>query len=177
MDHFFYNKYQLGLWELQHDLLFRKIRPDNYNLLIDFAWEIGYQTAGEYCEKYQTKIPSELAVRLNISLQEIDEGIILPEYKVYSEYISNQRRILLYKDMILSKVDMERVHCHNYKQIRELFIAHETFHHIECHYKGLTSKKQKITTLKIGPLHVSSGIRALCEIAAHSFTKAMLQME
>jgi len=181
MEHFFYDKYRLGMWEIQHDILFYKIPPERYYQLIDFAWNVGRETAIEYCEKYQTRVPSELAGRMELSLLEIDENFILPETQVYSEYFSNLKRIVLYKNTISKEVkrcsDRERTYCESYDQIRELFIAHEIYHHIECHHKGLTSKKQKIITFRIGPLKITSGIRALCEIGAHSFTKVLLRMD
>jgi hypothetical protein len=181
MEHFFYDKHQLGMWELQHDILYDKIPPNRYYQLIDFAWNVGRETAREYGEKYQTSVPSQLAAELKLSVLEIEEGLVLPEYQIYSEYFSNLKRIVLHKNTIAEEVKRSkgkgRVHCENYEQIRELFIAHEVYHHIECHHQGVTSQKQKIVSFKIGPLQLTSGVRALCEIGAHSFTKALLQIE
>lgn len=181
MEHFFRDKEHLGMWELEHDVLFGKIPPDRYSQLIAFAWDLGRKTAHEYYENYGTRVPSQLASKLGLVLVEVQENAALPAYQVYSEYFSNQKRVVLHKDTILKAIRHLQgkgyAYCENYEQMRELFIAHEIYHHVECHVKGLTSQKQKIVTLKIGPLQITSGIRALCEIGAHGFAKTLLQLE
>jgi len=57
-------------------------------------------------------------------------------------------------------------------QAEELILAHEYFHCLECPKIGLTSKQYVVPTLKIGRLVLmTSGIRALSEIAAHGFAR------
>jgi hypothetical protein len=180
MEHFFYDKYELGMWELKHDVLFNKIPSERYHEFIEFAWNIGYKTAQEYMNKYETRVPTELAGKLQLTLLELDNGYLSPEYWIFSEYMSNMKRIVLYKNTIVAEVKKLKSQGINefddYTKIRELFIAHEIYHHIECHDQGLTSRKKKLVTFKLGPFAMTSGIRALCEIGAHSFTKTVMNL-
>ena len=180
MEHFFYDKYRLGLWELQHDVIFGKIPAERYSELIDLAWDAGRTTADEYREKYQTSVPEKLAEKMGVAIVDLADGATLPDYQVFSEYFSNLKKIVLYKNTIFAatvRLAAEGIiPCADYLAVRKLFIAHEIFHHIECHYHGLTSQRCKVTTFRLGPLKITSGVRALCEIGAHSFTKTLLNM-
>lgn len=179
MDIFFLDKKTLGMKELQNDILFDKIPVDQYEELIQFAWEAGLNAALKYQEKLDTTIPSEMLARSGLELLELEQDYTLPGCEVYSEYYSNLKRIVLYKKNILKavhKLQEKGITEYNYDSIRELFIAHEIFHHLECHHIGITFKKKKIVNFKIGPFKLESGVRALSEIAAHSFTKHLLKI-
>jgi hypothetical protein len=180
MEHFFQGKYELGMWELQNDVLFNRIAVEQYHELIDFAWNTGYKTAKEYITKYETSSPTEMLNKLGLTLLELNDGYISPEYRILSEYFSNMKRIVLYKSTIIEEVkklkNLGISGFDEYTHIRELFIAHEIFHHIECHDQGLTSKQKKIVTFRWGPFTLTSGVRALCEIGAHSFAKTLLNL-
>lgn len=178
LEHFFLDKYELGMWEIRNDILFDKIPKDKYMDFIDFAWNTGCETAKECLEKFDTAAPDELVKKLGLTLLELDGGLASPEYRIFSEYYSNLRRIVIFKKTIMREynklVANGFTEINDYTKLRGLFIAHEIFHHLECHEIGLTSRKKKITTFKIGPFEITSGIRAMCEIGAHSFTKTLL---
>lgn len=178
MEHFFNDKYELGMWELKSDVVFDRIPKEKYEEFIDFAWETGNKTAIEYKNILNTQLPSDMAKKLDLVIEESDKNFDLPEYRVFSEYYSNLKKVIIYKRSItdefenISKKNIFKID--DYSKMREFFIAHEIYHHLECHYIGLTSKKKKITTFKFGPIKITSGIRALSEVGAHSFTKTML---
>lgn len=181
MEKFFSNRYELGLYELQHDLLFSKIPEDHYTQLINLAWKIGRDAAWKYSVQYSTHSPEQLIQKLSLTLTEKEQGFVDPQYRVCSEYYSNPCQIILYTDTIGAELGRLWAQGFNkyqdYAAIRPLFIAHEIFHHIECHDIGLTSKKEKLTVFKWGPFRLTSGIRALSEIGAHGFTKELLNLE
>ena len=178
MEHFFKDTYELGMWELRSDTLFDKIPKEQYKELIDFAWQIGIETAKSYTEVLKTSIPSEMVKKLGLKVVEVDKKFGIPEYRIYSEYYSNLKKIVLYSTVIdeaFQKIDEKyKESILDYSMMKELFLAHEIYHHLECHNIGLTSKKKKITTFQLGPIKITSGIRALCEIGAHSFTKTLI---
>jgi len=178
LKHFFLDKNELGMWELRNDAVFDRIPQDRYIELIDFAWNIGREAAEECRDRYQTNIPAELAKKLGLSLLELQSGSSFSEYRVFSEYYSNLKRIVIYNKTIMEEynklVSDGFTELKDFIAMRELFITHEIFHHLECHVIGLTSRKKKITTFQIGPFKISSGVRAMCEIGAHSFTKTLL---
>ncbi|TCL59791.1 hypothetical protein EDC14_103728 [Hydrogenispora ethanolica] len=181
MEYFFQTRAELGLHELQNDLLFGKIPPERYPGLIEGAWQTGREAALRYSSQYGTSNPEELAVRLGLTLVEQEQGWIAPEYRICSEYYSNPRQIILYRDTICGELEKLKAkgisRYESYAAIRPLFIAHELFHHIECHDIGLTSRRDKLIVLQWGPFRVTSGIKALSEIGAHGFTKALLNLE
>lgn len=180
MEHFFCDKYELGIWELKSDVLFHKIPENKYFEFIDFAWGIGIETAKKYINRLSTNVPSEMIEKLGISILETEKGFSSPEYKIYSEYYSNLKKITLYKKNIINEFEQlsnkNITDIKDYSRMRELFIAHEIFHHIECHDIGLTLKKKKVVTFKIGPFKLTSGVRALSEIGAHAFTKEIINL-
>ncbi len=181
MDYFFQPRAELGLHELQNDLLFARIPPERYPQLIEGAWQTGRETAWRYIRQYGTCDPEELAVRLGLTLAEQEQGWVAPEYRICSEYYSNPRRIILYRDTIRGELEKLKAkgigRYEDYAAIRPLFIAHELFHHIECHDIGLTSRRDKLTVFRWGPFRLTSGIKALSEIGAHGFTKTLLNLE
>lgn len=172
------DKNGLGMWELKNDILFNKVPQDKYDEFIDFAWNTGCEAAKDCRNKYGSISPDELAVELGLSVVEIDRGLATPDYRVFSEYYSNLKRIVIFGDTIKDEfaklVETGITDIKDYLKMRELFVAHEIFHHLECHVIGLTSKKKKIVTLEIGPFQITSGVKALCEIGAHGFTKTLL---
>lgn len=178
LEHFFLDKNELGMWELRNDAIFDRIPKDRYMELIDFAWNTGSEAAKECLKKYHTNIPDELVKKLGLTFLELDNEGASPAYRVFSEYYSNLKRIVIFKKTIMEAYNKlvadGFTEINDYAEMRELFIAHEIFHHLECHMIGLTSKKKKITTFKIGPFQITSGVRAMCEIGAHSFTKTLL---
>lgn len=180
MEYFSCDKYTLGLRELKNDLIYSKIPSDLYKELIDFAWETGCKKAKDCIIESNTTVPTDIVKKLNITVIDMDNSFAAVEYRILSEYYSNSRKIVLYKNAIMNEIlkweDKVFFECKDYSIIREIFIAHEIFHHLECYEIGLTSKKKKIRTLKIGPLEITSGIRALSEIGAHGFTKTLLNL-
>lgn len=179
MEIIFKSPYDIGMMELKRDSVFRKIKPDSYNDLIDFSWERGKSTAMKYMDKLSTSVPSEMITKLNITVAikmwEIGKSAIL----FYSEYADKPPTITLYENSIAH--GLENAIAHGYKQIlsldaaKEIFLAHELYHHIECRDIGLASKEHKVIMAKLGPFKLTSGIRALCEIGAHSFARFLLE--
>lgn len=179
MECFFKDKYELGMYELKNDIVFDKIPKDKYEEYIDFAYERGRKTGEEFVKKLGTNIPSEMAEKLGLLIEEKNMGMRAEEYRVFSEYYSKMNKIFLYKDSIQKEFNKLKekglTDLEDYKKIREIFIAHEIYHHLECHEIGLTSREKKVVVFKMGPIKITSGVRSLCEVGAHSFTKYMIK--
>lgn len=179
MEILYKNPHDIGMMELKRDSVFRKIAPDRYDELIAFAWRRGETAAIKYMEKLATSIPSVMAAKLNIkvigSKWEKGGGNIL----FYSEYADKTATITLYENSIAGA--MESAVSRGYTQVtslaaaKEIFLAHELYHYIECRDIDLGSRERKVVMLKLGPFKLTSGIRALCEIGAHAFAKFLLE--
>lgn len=177
MEAFFGDPYELGMQELRHDLLFHKIPPEQYGEFIDCAWQAGRDAAETYSRRLGSDMPSEMASKLGLTVEEMGKDQC-KGYRAYSEYYSNPKKIILYMPMIEEAYqhlsEEQKAFIPDFSKMKELFLAHEIFHHLECHEIGLTSRKKKVETLHLGPVRLTSGIKALSEIGAHSFTRNLL---
>ena len=169
----------ISMMELKRDSVFRKISPDRYDELIAFAWERGETTAIKYMNKLLTSMPSEMIGKLHIHvlIKQWEKGG--SNIRFYSEYADKSATITLYENSIAEAVN--RAISHGKNQIisltaaKEIFLAHELYHHIECRDIGLASKEHQVYMIKWGPFKLTSGIRSLCEIGAHAFSKFLLE--
>jgi len=169
----------ISMMELKRDSVFKKIAPDRYDELIAFAWERGETNAIKYMDKLSTSIPSEMINKLhiNVILKKWEKGA--SNIQFYSEYADKPTTITLYENSIAEALGNAISHGNNQVTsvvaAKEIFLAHELYHHIECRDIGLASKERKVFMLKWGPFKLTSGIRALCEIGAHAFSKFLLE--
>jgi len=135
----------------------------------DFAWYKGKKAADDCCRKYNKLTPVQLARTLGLTVEEMDG----PGF-YYSEYNTVGKKIVLFKNTIKDKfinVEYHNLLTCEYDIIRQLFLAHEIFHHLECSNPeiGITYKQCQVTVFSAGPFRWSTGLRCLSEIAAHSF--------
>jgi hypothetical protein len=180
MEIVFKGKYEIGNFELKRDIIYGKIPPKLYNEIIDTAWQSGVDAATMCAQELDTSMPSEILklLKLKLKIEDWVEGN--SKVKVFSEYEDNDLTITLHPNIIdygvkrANESGFEQVK--DYDEAKELFIAHEIYHHLECRRLGLTSKKIKIHTFKLGPIKIESGIRAMCEIAAHAFSITLYNM-
>ena len=179
MHYFWQDKHTLGLWELCHDTLFDQIPPHEHLPLIDWAWQCGKNAAMLYQRRYANLSPRQIAAERAIKITETAvcaEGV----GTIFSEYYSGSKEIILYHETIRNAhstvPEKYRLLFPDYALLMQLFIAHELYHDYECREFGLTSKKKQITTHKIWRFKIQSGIRALSEIAAHSFCRNLLNI-
>lgn len=180
MEILFRSKMEIGMFELKRDVVFNKIPSEMYDELINFGWQTGEDAAYEYSQKTGTSVPSKMTDKLNINVKNEDWQKGKSNVKVYSEYEDKPNLITLHPNVISEAIEKAKSNgfnqIQNYDAAKEIFLGHEIFHYLECKKIGLTSKKRIVTTLKLGPIKITSGIRALCEIAAHSFTKTLYYM-
>jgi hypothetical protein len=137
----------------------------------EYAWQKGKRIAEGCRVAYFDALPSDLAKQLCLTVKDKDGS-----GHYFSEYTSNRSEIVLFKNVIQNNfIELEYKHLVSgkYEEIRELFIAHELFHHMECHDPtvGITYRERKVTIFSLGPIKLKTGIRSLSEIGAHSFTR------
>lgn len=134
-----------------------------------FAWNKGFETALRIEEAYPLLTPEQIAMKMGLKVEDKNG----PGF-YFSEYVVKKKSIVLFSNTIQSGF-IEAEACHlktsDYKTIRQLFLAHELFHHLECSDLdvGITYKERQVTVFSIGPFRWKSGLRCLSEIAAHSF--------
>lgn len=147
----------------------RFIPPDRRRVFGEYAWNKGFETALQIEKAYPQLTPEQIAKKMGLTIEDKEgPGFYLSEYSV------NAKRIVLFTNTIQSgfiEAEAEHLKTTDYKTIRQLFLAHELFHHLECSDPtvGITYKERRVTIFSIGPFRWKSGLRCLSEIAAHSF--------
>lgn len=172
----FSSKQEIGRLEILHDNVSRRIPKDSWDDLTEFAWSKGERTAVYIKQKNpDLKTAEEYAIAAGASVTVSETGPQL----IYSEYYSRRREIRLIKEAIentfipQNKANLSTV---DFDHVKNIFIAHELFHHLECTDEsvGLTFKEREVTIIDFKVFQWKSGLRCLSEIAAHSFVKELL---
>ncbi|ABY91733.1 MULTISPECIES: hypothetical protein [Thermoanaerobacter] len=165
----FLDKQQLISQELKFDIYYNRISELNLNDILEMAWDRGIKEA----KKIKDKNIRQLIFQENI-LVETDEKSYNPDYAIFSDYNSGEKKITLYKkniqNIFVPSIPDNYIFWRDYEKVVDLFLTHEYFHHLETKYIGLTSEIKKIQ-IKIGPFVLKRKLRALSEIAAHAFVK------
>lgn len=177
-DILFTGKENIGISELKYDIEYRYIPDDEKDELIDFAWEKGEKIAISYKKKFPDVSAEALAEKLDIKIVIKENG---PEL-IFSEYYSNRKVIILYKNSIIKNFisqNKESLSSLEFFHVKNIFIMHEIFHHLECHEPeiGLTYLQRKVMIFSLGPFKRKVGLKSLSEIAAHSFTRRFLDIK
>ncbi|MGD9559520.1 MAG: hypothetical protein AB7V55_02820 [Oscillospiraceae bacterium] len=135
----------------------------------EYAWEKGRKTAARIQQQHPGRTAMQIAEEMGLKIEEKDG----PGFNL-SEYTSGQKRITLFPNTIQSDfIDAEAEHLAttDYAEVRQLFLAHELFHHLECTDPavGITYRERQVVVFSAGPFKWKTGLRCLSEIAAHSF--------
>jgi len=154
---------------MSRETLRKYIPQDRCQEFGDFAWEKGQSAARALLAANPGRTSAEIARKMGLSVKD-EEGLRF----FYSEYNTKSRLIVLFKNVIMTRFiepERETLLSTDYERVRLLFLAHEMFHHLECSDPaiGKTHTQRKVTVFAYGPVRLTSGLRCLSEIAAHSF--------
>lgn len=174
MDHLFLPMEELAIFELKRDRYFDKVPSKDLSSIIKSAASIGKDWAIKIRKMYPDKSFHHIAREHGLKIIEEDKELIIGDVVFYSEFYSGKKEILIYKKAVEAwAVALDKT----YEECKELFIAHEFFHYLECEKIGLLSNIYKVTIFKIAGFNWKSGVKALSEIGAHSFVKHSFKME
>ncbi len=165
---------ELALFELKRDRYFDKIPYEDIAAIIEDGISIGKNWAKTIGEMYPKKSFSHIAKAYGLKILEEDRELIIGDVIFYSEFYSGKKEIVIYiKSVEAWASELGKT----YEECKELFIAHEFFHYLECEEIGLLSNRYKVTNFKLAGFKFQCGIKALSEIGAHSFVKHSFSME
>jgi hypothetical protein len=154
--------------ELTRDLLYHRIPREDLAAISDRAWETGEAAAFFILETYPGKSMAEIAEEEALTVIYTERDNVAGRVRYFSEYYSGRKTIYMYTESIEKWAQANKL---NIEEAKELILAHEFFHHLECTSLGLTSKQYTVPHFKIGKLTIGkAGIRALSEIGAHGFS-------
>lgn len=159
---------------LKADPLYKKLARDQQESAIKKAKQLGEKASQWLKDNYNGYSISEIIDLFNI--QVIYDNTSCSEIVPYSIYRIKNQTIILYVNSIEEAVD-ELAKQSNFKTYKDLYtnviniiLYHELFHHLEHVKYGSASRLIKATTFNLGIFKFKSGIRALSEIGAHTFT-------
>jgi hypothetical protein len=154
--------------ELPRDLLYHRIPQEDLAAISDKAWETGAAAALSILEAYPEKSIAEIAEEEALKVVYTDKDNVIGKVRYFSEYYSGRKIIYMYAESIEKWARANKLKT---EEAKELILAHEFFHHLECTRLGLTSKQYTVPHFTIGKLKIGkAGIRALSEIGAHGFS-------
>ena len=171
----------LGLVMLEADVHARRLDRATQLAAVRDALADGAATAEALRARFPDLAPHEIAARLDVPVAETDDDPLVGPLWRFAEYQGRPPRILLYSRGLapLEGVIAGRLAARLLGPAtpREVFIAHELFHHIEATRSDTPiARRYQPTLFRIGGWHWRTGIAALAEIAAGAFAQSLLDL-
>ena len=171
----------LGLVMLEADVHARRLDCATQLTAVRDALADGAATAEALRARFPDLAPHEIAAELNVPVAETDDDPLVGSLWRFAEYQERPARILLYSRGLapLDGVIAGRLAARLLGPAtpREVFIAHELFHHVEATRSDTPiARRYQPTLFRIGGWHWRTGITALAEIAAGAFAQSLLDL-
>lgn len=159
---------------LKSDPLYDKLNEEEQESAIEKARQLGIEASQWILENYRNKDSYEVLKELKVPI--IYEHVPYSKFIPYSIYRPKNKTITLYVNVVNNAVEQLypytniETHKELLEKVTNVILFHELFHHLEQIKFGSASKLMKTTTIDFGIFHLKSGIKALSEIAAHTFS-------
>jgi hypothetical protein len=159
-------------WRLDHATQLAAVRD---------AIADGAATAQALRARFPGLTPHEIAGRLSVPVAETDDDPLVGPLWRFAEYRGRPARILLYNRGLapLDGAIAGRLVARLLGPAtpREVFVAHELFHHVEATRSDTPiARRYRPSLFRIGGWHWRTGIAALAEIAAGAFAQSLLDL-
>ena len=141
----------------------------------------GAATAHALRRRFPDLSPQAIADALQVPIETIDDDPMAGPFWRFAEYRERPARILLYARG-LAPLDRAVSGEHAGRLLgratpRDVFIAHELFHHLEAIREDTPiAQRYRPILFRIGGWHWRTGLAALSEIAAGAFAQALLDL-
>lgn len=168
-----------GYTVFKRDPLAAKVVAGEWGDWIFAAEERGEQAARWVRTRYGDISPYTLAAEEQV--QVIEQRSAVQGISPYSDYQVGKKVITVYSNVLeeLTKTlarsleaTPETVEMKD--KLKNVVVAHEMFHYLEDTQFGWTHDIRRVVSWRLGPFTKTTGIRAMSEIAAHSFVRAYL---
>jgi hypothetical protein len=171
----------LGLTMLEADVHARRLdRPTQLAAVRD-ALADGTATAKTLRARFSDLAPQEIAHALGVPVETVDDDPMVGSLWRFAEYRARPTRIVLYSRGLapldrVAKTPLV-VGMLGPATPRDVFIAHELFHHAEAIRPDIPiARRHQATLFRIGGLCWRTGLAALSEIAAGAFAQGLLDL-
>lgn len=159
--------------ELTSDVMYRRIPEQDRDRICEMAWDRGVATAEVILKKYPAKRMREIVEAEGLKIVILKKDEVNQAFRTFGEYDTASEKMTLYMGSIAKWAAANGL---SREAAKEVVMAHEFFHFLECTQIGKTSGIYQVSVLKIGKLVLTkSGIRALSEIGAHGFARTYFE--
>jgi hypothetical protein len=139
----------------------------------------GVATARDLRKRFPTLTAQEVARELRVSIETTDDDPMVGSIWRFAEYRPRPPRILLY-DRGISPLERQLAGSERLlgrAAPRDVFIAHELYHHAEAiRSEAPIARRYQPTLFRIGTWRWRTGVAALAEIAASAFAQSFLNL-
>lgn len=171
----------LGFAMLEADPHARRLDRATQASAVHAALADGAAAAKTLQARFPGLAPQEMARELGVPIEETDDDPLVASLWRFAEYRERPARILLYRRGLapLDRALAGRLALRLIGRLtpRDVFVAHELFHHAEAIRPDTPiARRYQPTLFRIGGWHWRTGIAALSEIAAGAFAQALLDL-
>src|SRR3954452_612024 len=169
----------LGLAMLKADPHGWRLDPAAQLAAVSDALADGAATAADLRKRFPTLTPQDVARELRVPIETTDDDPLVGSIWRFAEYRPRPPRIMLYNRGI---APLERELAGSERLLgratpRDVFVAHELYHHIEAiRYEVPIARRYQPTLFRIGNWRWRTGIAALAEIGAGAFAQSFLDL-
>jgi hypothetical protein len=171
----------LGLLMLKSDVHGARLDHRMQLAAVSDAIADGAVTAKDLQKRFPGLSPQEIAHELKVFVMPSDDDPLVGSIWRFAEYRRRPPRIVLYTRGL---APFEQALAGNLAakflgqaMIRDVFVAHELYHHVEAIRSEVPiSRRYQSTLLQIGKWRWRTGIATLAEIAAGSFSQTLLDL-
>ena len=141
----------------------------------------GIAAAGNLRTRFPDLAPERIARELGLPVETTDSDPMVGSIWRFAEYRPRPPRIVLYSrglgPLERSLTGARAAQLLGQATPRDVFIAHELYHHIEAVRPDVPiARRYQPTLFRIGSWHWRTGIAALAEIAAGAFAQSLLDL-
>jgi hypothetical protein len=171
----------LGLVMLEADPHARRLDRATRQAAVSDALADGAATAKAWRARFPGATPQEIAREFRLPIEATDDDPMIGSLWRFAEYRQRPARILLYNRGLAPLDRAVRgalgVRLLGQATPREVFIAHELYHHAEVIRSDIPmARRYQATLFSIGGWRWRTGIAALAEIAAGAFAQSLLDL-
>ena len=156
--------------ELTYDPCYSKVPAEDRAAIVEKAWQKGCAAAREVFQRENGSGDFRAIVTgSGLQLNEKDTDFVAGSQRYFSDYISGQKCVNLYKKSIALWAGENGL---DYEQAVDLILSHEYFHFLEVTELGLTSRDYTVAMVQIGPVKLgSTGLGALPAGSANTLAR------
>jgi hypothetical protein len=171
----------LGLMMLQADLHGWRLDRATQLAAVSDALADGTAAAENLRKRFSDLLPEQIARALRVPVETTDSDPMIGSIWRFAEYQPRPPRIVLYSRGLAplekSLTGARAAQLLGEATARDVFIAHELYHHIETvRPETPIARRYQPTLFRIGHWHWRTGIAVLAEIAAGAFAQSLLDL-